>query len=534
MVNHLFRKQNNVLSAAIVLMAAVLVSGLLGLVRDWFLVANFYPGSAGDLDVYLAAFRFPDMVFQILVVGALAAAFIPVFTRYLLKDKQEAWEVASTVISLGLVLFVVLAGIIFLLAEPLSRLIAPAFSDREIALMVVITRWLLLAQGSFLVSNFFTGMLQSQQHFIVPALSPIVYNLGIIFGIWLFTPIIGIYGPVAGVVIGAFLHLIIQLPLLKATGYRFAWSFNYHHPGVRRIGRLMLPRTMALAVSQIELTVAVFIATALPAGSLAIFSFAQHLNNLAVNLFGSTIGQAALPTLAQAAHEESLVKFKQKLIESVNQVLYLSLPAGMILLILRLPAVRLAFGAPGFPWKATLLTGEIVALLAISIFAQAVIQILVRAFYALSNTLTPLITGTIAVLTNVLLSFTLVYRFNLGVVGLALALSLSSYLYLGLLFVSLNRILGSFGRDFWLPAVKMAGATLVTGIGLYLPFRLLDRYIFNTAKTLELIGLSVLTGVIGLGIYVLLSRFLAIKELGHFLAVIKKIRRVDYEPIVNS
>lgn len=535
MVNHLFRKQNSVLSAAAVLMTAVLVSRLLGLLRDRFLAANFFdPASAGQLDVYFAAFRLPDMVFQLLVVGALAAAFIPVFTRYFIKNKPEAWHVASTVISLGMVFFLLLAGLIFFLAGPLSRLIAPSFSAQEMTLMVVITRWLLLAQLSFLISNFLTGILQSQQHFLIPALAPIVYNLGIIIGILWLSPVLGIFGPVAGVILGAFLHLVIQLPLIRATGFKFKFSFDWRHPGVRRIGRLMLPRTLALAVSQIELTVAVFIATALPAGSLAIFYFAQHLNSLPVGLFGATIGQAALPALSQTAQDSSLLKFKQLLIASLNQVLYLSMPSGMILLILRLPAVRLAFGARSFPWEATLLTGQAVSLFAISVFAQSAIQILVRGFYALSNTRSPFVIGGAAVAVNVFLSFIFVYRFGLGILGLALAISLASFLHLGLLFWRLSRILGGFSQDeFYRPVAKMTAATLITGLSLYLPFRLLDKYIFNTTRTLELVGLSAVTVLIGLVVYGALSYLFKIKELNHFLELIKKARHFYYDPIVS-
>src|SRR3989339_209809 len=272
MVNHLFRKQNSVLSAAAILMTAVLVSRLLGLLRDRFLAAYFFdPASAGQLDVYFAAFRLPDMIFQLLVVGALSAAFIPVFSRYLVKDKKEAWHVASTVISFGLVGFMVLAGLLIIFAADLSRLIAPSFSAVELGLMVSLTRLLVLAQFSFLVSSFLTGMLQSHHHFIVPALSPIAYNLGIIFGILVLSPIFGIYGPAIGVVIGALLHLLVQLPLIKQIGFYYRPNFDYRHPAVKRIGRLMLPRTLALAITQIELTVAVFIATSLASGSLAIF-----------------------------------------------------------------------------------------------------------------------------------------------------------------------------------------------------------------------------------------------------------------------
>ena len=275
----LLRKQSNILSAASVLMIAVFFSRVLGLLRDRFLAGTFFDANtAWQLDVYFAAFRLPDMIFQLLVVGALSAAFIPVFTDYLLKNKKRAWQLASTIITFGIILF--------FFAKPLSQLIAPSFSPTEVILMTRLTRLLVIAQGAFVISSFLTGILQSQQHFIVPALSPIAYNLGIIFGIITLSPHFGIYGPAIGVLIGAFLHLIIQLPLIKKVGFVFKPSFNIKDHGVRRIGKLMLPRTLALAVSQIELTVAVSIATSLSSGSLAIFYFAQHLNALPVGLFG--------------------------------------------------------------------------------------------------------------------------------------------------------------------------------------------------------------------------------------------------------
>lgn len=522
------RRQNNILSAASVLMVAVFLSRVLGLLRDRFLAGTFFgPDSIWQLDVYFAAFRLPDMIFQLLVVGALSAAFIPVFSQYMMKDRKQAWHIASTVITFGLLLFVLLSLILIIFTWPLSRLIAPTFSFQELSLMVNLTRVLLIAQVSFLVSNFITGILQSYRHFIVPALSPIAYNLGIIFGILVLSPFFGIYGPALGVILGAFLHLLVQLPLVKAIGYRYQPSFDFNHPGVKRIGRLMLPRTIALAISQIELTVAVFIATSLSAGSLAIFYFAQHLNSLPVGLFGATIGQAALPSLSQQHPHGSFDHFKSLLLTSLNQVLYLSLPASMILLVLRLPAVRLAFGARGFPWEATLLTGQVVALFAISVFAQSAIQILVRGFYALSDTRTPLFLGSLAVITNVVLSFLFVYRFHLSVLGLALAISLASFLHAGLLFIFLSRLVNGFHRsEFALPFAKMSLATIITGFALWVPLRLLDRYILNTTKTLDLIILSVLTTLIGLSVYFLLSKLFKIQELNSFINLIKRLKNL--------
>jgi putative peptidoglycan lipid II flippase len=358
----------------------------------------------------------------------------------------------------------------------------------------------------------------------VPALSPIAYNLGIIFGILVLSPILGIFGPAVGVVLGSLLHLLVQLPLIKKIGFRFKPSFDFNHRGVRQVGRLMLPRTLALAVSQIELTMAVFIATSLSAGSLAIFYFAQHLNSLPVGLFGATIGQAALPNLSRES-QQSIEKFKSLFLASLNQVLFLSLPAGMILLILRIPAVRLAFGTANFPWEATILTGKVVALFALSVFAQSAIQILVRGFYALNNTKTPLFLGGLAVFLNVCLSLYFVYQLNFGVLGLALALSLASLIQAGLLFVFLFKHLGGAGKnEFFIPFGKMIIATILTGFSLWIPLRVLDRYLLDTAKTMHLVILSIITSLIGLSVYAGLSKLLKIAELNSFVQVLKKIR----------
>ncbi|MBU1085326.1 MAG: murein biosynthesis integral membrane protein MurJ [Candidatus Beckwithbacteria bacterium] len=525
----LLRRQNNILSAASVLMVAVFLSRILGLLRDRFLAGAFFDlNTAWQLDVYFAAFRLPDMIFQLLVVGALSAAFIPVFTDYLVKDKKQAWRLASTIITLGTILFFIFAIILIIFAKPLSQLIAPSFSPIEIVLMTNLTRLLVVAQGAFVISNFLTGILQSHRHFIIPALSPIAYNLGIIFGILTLSSRFGIYGPALGVLIGALLHLVVQLPLIKKVGFIFRPSINIKDAGVRRIGRLMLPRTLALAVSQIELTVAVFIATSLSSGSLAVFYFAQHLNALPVGLFGATIGQAALPTLSREYNLKSLEKFKSLFLSSLQQTLFLSLPAGMMLLVLRIPAVRLAFGTRNFPWEATLLTGKVVALFALSVFAQSAIQILVRGFYAIGNTKTPFFIGASAVILNVFLSFFFVYSLDLNVLGLALAISLSSFFHAGFLMLFFSKLLGGFSKkDLLFPFIKMSIATIITGVFLWIPLRVLDRYILNTAKTIDLIILVIITSTIGLFVYIFLSKLLKIKELDNFIDLIKRAKNLS-------
>ena len=533
MVNNLFkngklillRRQSNILSAAFVIMVTVFASRILGLVRDRLLAGAFFGGNEWLLDTYFAAFRIPDMIFQLLVLGALSAAFIPVFSEYLTKNEKEAYQISSSVINIVLLFFIIIAALTFIYADQLCRLIAPTFSPERINLMVDLTRIMLLAQLFFCFSNFLTGVIQSHQRFLVPALSPVVYNLGIIFGIVFLVPIWGIYGPTIGVVIGAVLHLLVQLPLAIRLGfvYQFrAWHFT--HPGVKEIARLMLPRTLALGINQIEATVAVFIATSLAVGSLSIFYFAQHLMNVPVGLFGSTIGQAALPSLSRETALKEAASFKKTLTSSLFQVLFLVLPASAILLILRVPVVRLAFGAKNFPWQATILTGRILAFFTLAIICQSLVQILVRGFYALHDTKTPLIVGTIAVFTNVVLSIYLTFRQGYGVIGLAAAASLASLLHVISLLLLINKKVGGLiGKEFVLRSIKMLLATFFTLVFLWVPMRFLDRFILDTTRTINLIILTLIASLVGLLVYVSFAYFLKIEELAEYFSLIKRL-----------
>lgn len=520
------KKQTSILSAAVVIMATVSVSRFLGLLRDRFLAGTFFGGNEWQLDVYFAAFRIPDMVFQLLVLGALSAAFIPVFSGILEENKEKANAFASTLINFLSLFFLIFSVVIFIFAGNLAKIIAPTFSPNEISLMVNLIRIMFLAQFFFGISNFLTGIIQSNQRFLVPALAPVVYNLGIIFGIVVLSPEWGIYGPVFGVVLGSLLHFLIQIPLALKLGFRYCFSWNFKLDGVREVGRLMVPRTLGLAVNQIELTVAVYLATSLTSGSLAIFYFAQHLMNLPVGLFGSTISQAALPSLSKQMAKEKMEEFKNTFLASFSQIMFLALPAGMILLILRIPLVRIVFGAPNFPWKATLLTGKVLAVFSLSIFAQAAIQLLVRGFYALHNTKTPFLIGAFSVLVNVFLSFLFILEFDLGVLGLAWAITLASLLQAFLLIFFLNKKVGGFDRKkLFIPFFKTSTATLLSGMALWAPMRLMDKFIVDTTRVLGLVLLTVIVFVIGMVFYLTLAYLLRIEALSHFTALFKRFSR---------
>lgn len=517
------RRQTNILSAAFIIMAAYATSGLLGLIRNRLLAATFFGGRESQLDAYFAAFVIPDTLFQLLIIGALSAAFIPVFSHYLKKGEEEASILASATMNGITAVFLVLVVIVFLASGSLSSIIAPSLDPENIMLLTKLMRITLFAQVFFAISGFLTAIIQSHQRFLVPALAPVVYNLGIIGGIIFLTPHFEIFGPAIGGVIGAMLHFLIQIPLARRLGFRYSLRFNWSHPGVREIRKLMPLRSLTLAVGQVERFIAVFIATALAAGSLTIFNFARQLYILPVTLFGTTIGQAAFPTLSSEISSDKKEEFQKTLQSSLHQVLYLSLPAAAIILVLRLPVVRIAFGARNFPWEATLLTSKTVAFLALAIPTQAVTGVLTRAFYALHDTKTPLITATIAAALTVALSILFSQTMGFGVIGLGLALAASTLVHAFLLIVLLNRKVEIITSKFILPIMKMVFATAATGVFLWIPMRIIDRFILDTTRTLNLLLLTVSVLAIGMVVYINLSNLLRITQLAELMTLGRRV-----------
>ncbi len=532
--NVLSLRQTTILGAALVIMVMVLTSRLLGLMRDRMLAARFSPD---ELGVYFAAFRIPNLVFELLVMGAITVAFIPVFTEYqTTKEKDEAWKLASSVINIGVLFFAVLSIPIFIFSNQMCRLIAPGFNDDQLLRMVSFTRIMLLAQVfPLIIGNFFTGILQSYKHFLIPALAPVAYNLGIILGILLLTPFFGLYGPVYGVVLGAILFMAIQIPLTISIGYKHFWGLNLFNPGVKEVGRLMLPRTFGLAVSQIDTTVDLVLSTLLGARMVTIFNFAQHLQQLPIGLFGATIAQAALPTLSEVKSKEGLKDFKNTFLASFNQILFLVLPVSALLLVLRIPVVRLVFGASHFDWEATVLTGKTLAFFSVSLFAQSLVQLLARGFYALYDSKTPVIIGVLSVLLNTILSVFFIRGLSLPIWGLAISTSVASIFNAFLLLLFLDRKVGGFEKvRLILPAFKIFIASLITGISLYIPMKLLDQLVFDTTRTVNLILLTGTVTTIGLAVYLFLAWFLEIEEVIIFFNLAKKMTRVPLRLIDTS
>lgn len=314
------------------------------------------------------------------------------------------------------------------------------------------------------------------------------------------------------------------MPLAYKLGFRPQLKFNLFHPGVKEIGRLMLPRSLALAAQQTNLFVNTALASLISLSSITFLTFAQHLAFVPLNLFGTAISQAAFPTLSVVKNQNKIEEFKSTLLLSLHQILFLTVPAVTALFILHTPLTRLVFGARLFTWEATFLTGWTLAFLSLGIIAQAGSSLLMRAFYAIHDTKTPLKVNLITVGINVLMSIVFIRFLNLPVWSLGISASLGAFLNLFFLLILLDGKVDKFNRrELLLPAFKILTASLVMAFFLWGPLKLFDQLVFDTKYTVDLIMETTIVSIIGLISYLFLAWLLEIKEAEGFLVVFRKI-----------
>ncbi len=524
------KKQHSILSASIILAITFGLSAILGFLRSRFLNNFFFKDHAADLDVYIAAFRIPYLFFKLLVSGALSDSFIPVYSSYLHKDKKEADRLGSAVISFLLFSFIILSVLIFIFALPLCQIIASGFDDSQIHLMVNLTRILLLGQIFFLISNFITAILQVNQVFLVSAISPIVYNFFIILSIFTLAPAFGIYGPVYGAVIGAFFHLAIQLPILKKQNFNFYPILSLKIKGVKEVVKLMLPRSLSLGLSEIENTVTLFFTSNLATGSVVLLNLAMQLMYLPSRIFGTTVGQASLPILSKNIARNELTLFNDTVKKIIIKSLYITLPATFLVLIHRLAIVRLTFGSREFPWSATLQTAKTLAFLTPAIFSQSVSQILVRSFYALHDTKTPLRVSFLSLIFNISSAYFFVNYTTLGIVGLAIGASVTNLTQcLGLSYLFIKKVKGFDYKDLLSRISKIVIASFVMAICSWGLMQFTDTFILDTSRTINVAVTFTISVLFSIFVYFLSSFALNIEEYRDYQRFFKKIKRFIFK-----
>ena len=513
------KKQTSILSAAVVITSANIISSLTGLLREKLLISKFF----GDIlseqayEAFLIAFQIPDLVYQLVILGAMSAAFIPIFTEIRNKYREKtAFKMTSAIMNWLLLIFALIGVIVFIFAPQITAARTGAsFTAEQVTIVTNLTRIMIFAQLFFAISNFFSGMLQSYKKFIIPALSPIIYNAGIVIGTYLLYSQVGVYGAGVGVLVGAFLHMLIQWPSVRKIGWHYSWNWDLQLPGVKRLFRMMPPRVLTLGANELQTLGLGFFTTQIGGLSFLIIKLAKSLIALPIRFFGVPIAQAALPFLADEGDEASRNRFSQIITRSLSQIAFFALPASVLILILRIPIVRLVYGAKDFPWATTVTLGRVVAIISISIAAQAIYQLLARGFFALKDTRTPFYIS-LATTSLFLVScwFVTFMSQDATVYGIAWVICVVAFLEALLYLIFLNKKVGHLvTKDLITSLLKITFVSFVMGIALYIPFKALDKFIFDTTRVIPLIGLAVITSFVGIGVFLGLAWLMRIKEL---------------------
>jgi len=496
--------------AATLVMGLFVVSRVLGLVRQVAIGALF--GTSGDLDAYLAAARISETVFLVVAGGALGSAFIPTFADHLASgDGGGAWRLASAVANLALIVLTAIAGLTAIFAPALVRtVIAPGFGPPQRALTASVLRLMLISPVIFGVSGVVMGALNAHQHFLLPALAPSAYNLSIVGGALLLGPRLGVRGMAVGVVVGAALHLLVQVPGLVHYGARYVPTLGLDDPSVREVGRLMAPRILGTAVAQLNFVVNNSLASGLGEGAVSAINYAWLLMMLPQGVFAQAVGTAAFPTFAGQVARGERDEMRSTLAATLRAVFFLSLPATVGLLVLGRPLVGLFFERGAFEATSTEAVAWALAFYALGLVGHAGLEIVARAFYALHDTLTPVWVGGLAMGLNVALSLALPGVFGLAGwpphAGLALANSVATLLELSVLLVLIRRRMDGLEGRRTLAAFARSGLAALAMGAVLLGWRAL----LPGAGALVLGGGGV---VLGVAVYLGVALLLRVEEL---------------------
>ncbi len=460
--------------AAGTVMLAFAFGQIVGLLRR-ILVAQAF-GAGAELDAFIAANRVSETLFNLVAGGALGSAFIPTFTGLLAKDENEsAWKLASAIANwVALVLSLLAALAAFFAPQIVRHALAPGFSanPEQFALTVSLLRIQLFSAILFGLSGLVMGILNSHQVFLIPALTPSMYQLGMIFGVLVLVPQMGIYGLAWGVVIGALFHLLLQVPILIKQRGTYSLTLGFGNAATSEVIRLMGPRLLGVAVVQLNFWVNIWLASRMAAGSVAAIEYGFALMLMAQVAIAQSIATAAMPTFAAQYALGKLDEVRHSLSASIRGVLLLSVPAAVGLIILRMPLITLLYQRGEFDSRSTELVAWALLWYAIGLVGHSVMEILARAFYALHDTKTPVLVGIGAMSLNVVFSIAFAALFErIGWMphgGLALANSLATALEMVLLMILMRKRLGRLeGKSITRGFVQAAIAALGMGITLF-------------------------------------------------------------------
>ena len=408
------RESVGINEAALLLGLFTLVSQVLGLVRDRLLAT--YLGAGHALDVYYAAFNIPDFLYVSIATLAAITVLLPYLSeRYGSGDAASHARAKHFLNQVFTVLFCFLAvvSIVLFISMPiLAKWLAPGFVPAQTAQLVMMSRVMLVQPIIVGISNMVSSVTQMFRKFFVAAISPVVYNLGIIFGIVALRPIFGVMGLAYGVVLGAVLHLLIQLPVLAHHGFMPKFTLNIDWADIRSIVMVSIPRTIGLSISSLSGVILTAMASLLGTGSIAIFNLTNNILNVPVGLVGISYSIAAFPLLVKLFQNKEKTKFAEHIIISAQKIIFWSMPMMVLLMVLRAQVVRVILGAHSFSWNDTRIAAACVALFVVGLVAQSLVYLLVRGYYAIGNTKTPLLWNFMGEIATVIFAIIFVWSFR--------------------------------------------------------------------------------------------------------------------------
>lgn len=512
-----------VVTASLILLVGNLASRVLGWLRLAVIGAQF--GAGRELDAYFAAFRIPDTIFQLVVAGTLFTAFIPVFVSYRARGEEaEAWRVASSVINLVVLALALLSLVMALFAPVFVPIVAPGFDAPTTELTVRMTRIMLLSPFFIGLGAVVSAILNGYDEFAVPTIAPLVYNLAIILAAVFLAPILGVEALAIGVAVGALGHLLVQLPKLLRLKGRYDLTLSLRHPGVIEVSKLMAPRTIGLAATQANFVMSTVLASVLPAGSVTAYNYAFQLSQVPVAVVGVSVAVALFPTLSHVAALGQVDEVRRQVATSLRIMFFLAAPLTAVLIILRDPTTAVFYQYGAFGSSSTSETANALMFFSLALFAHSWIQVVARAFYAMHDSVTPVVWAVVAVGLNIILMLWLVGP--MGVSGLALALSLSSIVeVLGLVW-ALHRRLGSIdSAGITRAAVLATLAAAVSSLVMFLGLRGLELGApgLLTGGLTRILVLAVLGGA-GIVVFLAVAWVLRVEELSRAWTLLRSRR----------
>ncbi len=396
--------------AAFLLGFFALSSQVLALFRDRFLAHNF--GAGIDLDIYYAAFRVPDFIFVTVASLVSVSIIVPFLVERLKAGKEEARHFVRQIFSFFFIIIVLVSLLVFFSATIILSYVFPGFSDSDFESLVFLTRLMLLSPILLGFSNLLGSISQTHQRFALYALSPVMYNLGIIAGILFLVPYFGITGVALGVIFGAFLHMLIHIPFVLRSGLFPIFSTKLDLSVFFSVAPLSIPRTITLSITHLLIIVLLSAASLMTEGSITVFNFSFNLQSVVLSIVGVSYSLAVFPSIAKLFSEGNEKKFWQYVITSAQHIIFWSIPAAVLFIVLRAQIVRVILGTGQFDWEATQLTAAALALFSVSVVFQGLVLLFVRSYYAMGKTAVPLGVNLISGLSAIVSAFLLISIFK--------------------------------------------------------------------------------------------------------------------------